>query len=111
MYTCTYCHRRHTHRPILNPHIVQQPLKPLTRLIRRPKRSRYLLIPLHPRFVRPIEDEERQDGVLQQLQGLEEQGPEERVEAGLRRLAVGVENPEGGVDTDPENVRARRCRS
>jgi hypothetical protein len=53
-----------THRPILDPHIVQQPLKPLTRLIRRPKHPRYLLIPLHTRFKRPIEHEERQDGVL-----------------------------------------------
>jgi hypothetical protein len=53
-----------THRPILDPHIVQQSLKPLTRLIRRPKHPRYFLVPLHPRFKRPIKDEERQDGVL-----------------------------------------------
>lgn len=27
----------------------------------------------------------------------------------MRGLAVGVEDPEGGVDTDPEGVRARGC--
>lgn len=49
--------------------------------------------------------------MLQQFQGLEEQDPEERVEAGLGGLAVGVKDPEGGVDTDPEGVRARRGRA
>jgi len=48
---------------------------------------------------------------LQQFQGLKKQGPEERVEAGLGRLAVGVEDPEGGVDTDPEGIRASRGRA
>lgn len=46
--------------------------------------------------------------MLQELERLEEQGPDERVQAGLRGLTVGVKDPERGIDPDSQGVGSGR---